>query len=226
MKIVYFGIPSYDGKLHWTTVAGLANTARVCGEKKIGYALDVIPGDAFISKARNVIVQRFMASGCTDLLFVDADVGFDVEGVMKLCQAEPPIVMGLYQQKIMKQTRFPALLFDPIIRHPSDPNLIKLQYGPAGFMRVRREVFEAFEKKWPNDYYHNTGEHPVFDHFPAGRFGNHFIGEDMQFCNKAHEAGFDIWAMQGIKLKHSGDATWVSDWAIDVVQIDDARKVA
>ena len=224
--MLYVGIPTYDGKLHWTTVAGLVNTARVCGEKKIGFGLDVIPGDAFISKARNVIVQRFMASGCTDLLFVDADVGFDVEGVMALCQAEPPIVMGLYQQKIVKQTRYPALLFDPLIRHPSDPDLIKLQYGPAGFMRVRREVFEALEKKYPNEYYINTGEQRVYDYFPAGRVENHFIGEDMQFCNRVSACGFDIWALQGIKLKHSGDACWPSNWSIDVLNIEDARAAA
>lgn len=219
--MVYFGIPTYDGKMHWTTVAGLVNVARWCGEHKVGYALDVIPGDAFIQKARNMIVHRFMKSPCTDLMFVDADVGFDIEGVQDLCRAEPPIVMGLYRMKCPPPVRFPALMFDPIIRHPSDPNLIKLQYGPAGFMRVRREVFEAMKKKWPNDYYLEGKGEKVYDYFPAGRFGNNFIGEDLQFCNRAHECGFDLWAYQGVSLKHSGDNCWPSTWAIDQLIVED-----
>lgn len=217
--MIYIGCPTYNGQLHWTTVAGLVNTGRFCGEKKIGFALDVIPGDAFISKARNVIVQRFMASGCTDLLFVDADVGFDVEGVTKLSLAEPPIVMGLYLMKIPNKNRYPALMYDPIIRHPSDPNLVKLHYGPAGFMRIRREVFVKMQEKWPDEYYVSDNGNKVYDYFPAGRLKNNFIGEDMSFCNRAQECGFDLWGYQGIALKHSGDYCWESKWAIDYIDI-------
>lgn len=220
--MVFIGIPTYDGKLHWTTTAGLVQTARLCGEKKIGIALDVIPGDAFISKARNVIVHRFLKTEATDLLFIDADVGFSAQGVIDLCMAEPPIVMGLYRMKCDDKLRFPAIIHDPIIRHPSNPDLIKLQYGPAGFMRIRREVFDAMRANWPDQYYVNSGEEPVYDYFPAGRVGNHFVGEDISFCNRAQACGFDIWSLQGIPLKHSGEKTFESDWRIDQLQILEA----
>ena len=197
-------------------------TARLCGEKKIGIALDVIPGDAFVSKARNVIVHRFLKSEATDLLFVDADVGFDAQGVIDLCRAEPPIVMGLYRMKCDDKLRFPALLHDPVIRHPSNPELVKLQYGPAGFLRLRREVFEAMKENWPDEYYVNAGSEPVYDFFPAGRHGNHFTGEDINFCQRAQTCGFDLWAMQGIALKHTGEKTFESDWRIDQLQILEA----
>lgn len=224
--MVYIGIPTYDGKLHWTTSSGLMQTARWCGENKVGIAMDVIPGDAFISKARNLIVHRFLKSGFRDLVFVDADVGFDLAGIGALCKAEPEIVMGLYRMKCPDPVRYPALLLDPIERHPSDPNLIRLQYGPAGFMRIRREVFDAMREQWPDEYYVNAGEEKVYDYFPAGRTGNHFTGEDLSFCNRAAQCGFKIWAMQGIKLKHSGEKAWDSDWSIDVLNIDEARQAA
>lgn len=220
--MIFLGIPTYDGKLHWTTTAGLVQTARMCGEKKIGIALDVIPGDAFISKARNVIVHRFLKTEATDLLFIDADVGFDVAGVIDLCKAEPAIVMGLYRMKTDDKLRFPALMEDPIVRHPSNPDLIKLQYGPAGFMRLRREVFTAMRENWPDQYYVNSGEEPVYDYFPAGRVGNHFVGEDISFCNRAQACGFPIWAHQGIALKHSGEKTFESNWRIDSLQLAEA----
>ena len=213
--MVYIGIPTYDGKLHWTTAKGLMETARWCGEQSIGIAMDVIPGDAFIGKARNLIAHRFMKSGFRDLVFIDADIGFDLQGIGLICKAEPALVMGLYQMKKEGPIRYPALLFDPIERHPSDPNLIKLQYGPAGFMRVRREVFEAMQKQWPDQYYMNVGEEKVYDYFPCGREGNNFTGEDLNFCVRAQICGFPIWGMQNIKLKHTGERCWESEWAID-----------
>jgi len=220
--MLYIAIPTYNGQLHWTTVAGIAQIARVCGERKIGFAVDVIPGDAFVGKARNLLVHRFLKSGFRDLVFVDADVGFTAEGITKLCEAEPPLVMGLYRMKCPPPTRFPALLYDPVIRHPSNPDLVKLQYGPAGFMRVRREVFEAMQEKWPNEYYVNAGEESLFDYFPCGRVGNHFTGEDLNFCIRAEQCGFDVWAHQGIELKHTGEHCWESNWAIDQLQLAEA----
>jgi hypothetical protein len=220
--MVYFGIPTYDSKLHWTTVAGLMETARACGEKKIGVAIDVIPGDAFIGKARNLIAHRFMKSNFRDLVFVDADVGFDLAGIEALCKAEPPIVMGLYRMKCPLPERYPALLYDPIVRHPSDRRLVKLQYGPAGFLRIRREVFEAMKAKWPDQYYVSEGEEMIYDFFPSGREVNHFTGEDLNFCIRSQVCGFDVWAMQDVKLTHSGESKWESRWAIDVLKIAEA----
>lgn len=220
--MIFLAIPTYDHKIHWTTVSGIASTAHYCAKKNIGFTVDVIAGDAFVGKARNLLVHRFLKSGFRDFIFVDADVGFDIAGIHKLCAAEPPIVMGLYQMKMPPPSKYPALLHDPIIRHPSDPSLIKLQYGPTGFMRIRREVFEAMIKKWPDNYYKDHGDEKIYDLFPHGVFDNHFIGEDIQFCNRVHELGFDIWAAQNIKLNHSGHTAWDSEWAIDIAQISEA----
>jgi len=224
--MVYIGIPAYDGKLHWATVKGLALLAQFCAKHNIGYALDVIPGDAFIGKARNMIAHRFLKSGFRDLLYIDADIGFDVEGAVKLCTAEPPIVMGLYRMKCPEPVRYPALMIDPPERFEGDPSLIGLHYGPAGFMRIRREVLEAMAVKWPDEWYkHDAGE-KIHDFFPHGRFENQFIGEDIGFCNRAKECGFKIWAAQNVKLNHYGEGKWESEWALDIVNINDAERKA
>ena len=213
--MVYVGIPTYNGEIHAVCVSGLLEAMSYCKEKKIGFAVDVIPHDAFIGRARNKLVSRFLKSGARDLLFIDADIGFDAQGVADLCSAEPPIAMGLYLMK-QEQARYPALMENPLVRHPSNDRLLRLKYGPTGFMRIRREVFEAMEKKWPDEFYIDGPYGKVHDYFPCGRFGNNFIGEDIQFCNRAIECGFDIWGMQGIKLKHVGEKVWERTWQIDM----------
>jgi hypothetical protein len=222
---VFIGIPSYDGKLHWTTTQGLVGVAHICAKSNIGIAVDIIPHDAFIGKARNMIVKRFMDSGMSDLVFVDADIGFDPQGVVDLCKAAPDIVMGLYMMK-SPQPRYPALMADPVVRHPSDMRLIKLQYGPSGFMRIRRSVIEKMIARWPEEYYIDGAAGKVYDLFPHGRYDYHFTGEDIKFCERAINCGLDIWAMQGIRLRHFGERSWDSDWRIDVASIAPAEMGA
>lgn len=213
---VYIGIPTYDGKIHWSTAAGLAQVARFTGAKGIGFAIDVIPGDAFISKARNTIVQRFLTqSDFDDLIFIDADVGFTIKGFQQLMTADADIAMGLYRVKD-DRIKYPALLHDPIQPHPKDPRLVKLQYGPAGFMRVRRKVFEAMIAKWPDEFYYagEAKDSKMHDIFPAGRKDHHFTGEDISFCERAIACGFDIWAVQDVELDHTGLKTYDAKWRV------------
>lgn len=221
--LIYIGTPTYDGKLHSTTVAGLLDLRHICSVNNVGFAMDVLPGNAFVGHARNQVAQRFMDSGFRDLMFIDADIGFNALDVVSLCKAEPEIVFGLY---LMKQSKpqYPGLFVDPLERHPSDSRLLKMQYGPTGFMRVRKEVFEAMMKRWPDDWYiDGATKDKTYDFFPGGRHGNNFMSEDIAFCHKAREVGFDLWAMQDIPLKHTGSKTWDSNWQMDVVQIEEAK---
>lgn len=220
---VYIGIPSYDGKLHWTTCQGLVGLSHLCAKASVGIAIDVIPHDAFIGKARDTIAKRFMDSGMESLMFIDADIGFEPHSVVDLCKAAPDIVMGLYLLKSPKP-RYPALMAEPIVRHPSDMRLIKLLQGTTGFLRIRRRVIEKMIAKWPDDYYHHGEVGKIHHLFPSGLYGHQFSGEDIQFCARAIECGFDLWAMQGIKLRHWGEQSWDSNWRIDMPA--NAPKVA
>jgi hypothetical protein len=208
------GIPTYDGKIHHATVGGLVQTARFCGEKHVSINMEVIPHDAFIGRARNLIVHKYMMTGFHDLVFVDADIGFNLPALAAICKAAPECVMGLYMMK-SPEARYPAMLSDNLIRHPSDRNLVKLKYGPAGFMRIRRSVVEKLMAAYPDDWYLDGAFGKIYDLFPHGRVGNKFTGEDIAFCERCAKADIDIWALQGIALKHYGEKSWDSCWQID-----------
>lgn len=219
--MAYIGIPTYNGEIHYKTVAGLLQTARLCGEHHISFSVDVIPHDAFIGKARNMIAHRFLQSGFDDLIYIDADIGFQAEDLIRLCSVPGDVVMGLYLMK-SNQKRYPAMIRldddSRPIQHPEDPELVKLSYGPAGFMRVNRRVFEKMAEKYPEEWYADADNPKIYDFFPCGRFGHDFTGEDISFCNRVLACGFDIWALQGIELKHIGEQTWVSNWRVTMPQ--------
>ena len=224
---IFIGVPTYDGKVHWTTTGGIVQVARFCGEKRLSICVDVVPGDAFIDKARNTLAQRFLNNTTfDDLVFIDADVGFDLSAFSVIMKAPGDIVMGLYRVKD-DQLRFPGLIHEPIERHPEDSKLIKMQNGPTGFMRIKRRVFEKMKEKWPDDWYYAGEAGKLHEFFLCGRMGHHFKGEDIRFCERAIECGFDIWAVQGIELDHTGPKTFKANWKLDVlVPVEKEEKAA
>ncbi len=216
---VFIGIPTYDGKVHWKTMGGLVQIARFCGEKHLSICVDVIPGDAFIGKARDTIAARFLKTDFDDLIMIDADVGFDLSGFSALMTApvDAEIMMGLYRVKD-DQLRFPGLMFDPVEHHPASRRLIKMQNGPGGFMRVKRSVFEKMIARWPAEFY-SSGELKLHSFFPCGFQTTSdgigmFKGEDIRFCERAQECGIDVWAVQDIELSHTGPKTFDANWSV------------
>lgn len=219
--MILIGTPCYDGKLEWKTVSSVIGIGYLCAKANVGFAMDVIPGDAFVDHSRNLIAHRFLKGGFRDLLFVDADVSFDPMDAVRLCQAEPEIVCGLYRIKKDREV-YPARLYEPMESHPSDPNLIRLLWGPAGLMRIRASVFERMKEEWPDEWYQDSGTgDKVYDFFPAGRREHTRISEDVGFCNKLSALGIPLWAMQGIPLQHTGTKAYESCWQMTHPVVED-----
>lgn len=74
--------------------------------------------------------------------------------------------------------------------HP-EGGLIPIHSGGSAGMLIRRRVFEALEDPW-------------FEHI---RSSNVEIGEDVYFCDKAREAGFEIFCDLDIPMGHCTTAT-------------------
>lgn len=212
---IFLATPTFDGKFHWSTTAGLMQVAQFCGKVGMPLASDVVPGDHFVDKARNTLVYRFLKTNLDEIVFIDADVGFDINGFKLLMKSNVDIAMGLYRVKD-DRVKFPALLHEPVEAHPEDPRLVKLQYGPAGFMKVRRRVFEKMIEQYPEDYYYagEAEDSRVYEFFPSGRKGHHYGGEDIKFCERAIACGFSVWAVQDIPLDHTGAKTYDAKWRV------------
>lgn len=217
--MLFIGTPTYDGKLHYKYVAGVLDLMHICAKHNIGFAHDVVPGDAFVGHARNCIVHRFLKTEAEDMLFIDADIGFEALDVVKLCRAPGDIVMGLYRMK-MEREKYPARFHDPVEVHPDDPNLVRMDYAGAGMLRVKRRVFDAMREKWPEDWYiDGYNNEKTWDYFPDGRVGHHKRSEDIAFFSRAAELGIKAWAMQGMELEHIGEYAYRSSWQLVKPQI-------
>lgn len=204
--MIYVGIATYDGKLHHSTVGGLFNTAYGLGKARHGLCLDVIPHDPNIGHARSLMVERFLSTDATDCLMIDADVGFSFDDFDKIMGVDADVVCGVYPYKT-EAGGHPVAPVQPVVRRG---HLVKVHFGPGGFLRIRRRVLEKLALTAP--VYDDTTGQPIREFFTFSREGRRYRSEDVNFYRAAIAAGFECWALEGLNLKHTGEKTYEEPW--------------
>ncbi|MBV6340451.1 hypothetical protein [Candidatus Magnetobacterium casense] len=161
-------------------------------------------GDCYIARARNMCVELFLNTTCTDLIFVDSDVAFDKDAMLKLLKHDKGIVAGAYPYR-KTGLEFPVVLkFDEATNNCLDEKtgLVSATGVPAGFMRINRRVFEQMA----SHYKMERDSRGLCTFFDTGKlFGdNVWYGEDATFCKRWVEMGGEIWVEPNINFKHIG----------------------
>lgn len=186
-------------------------TIRLLSDAKIDYEVIMISGCPVLPVARNTLVAMFMNTDGTDLFFIDSDVGFNPLGAMKILEREEKVVAGIYPLK-----RFP--LGYPVQIKTVDgipwgrDGLIEAEFLPAGFMRVKRIVFERMQEVYPELKYtsnvieiSDSGITEAYDFFNMGIInGQRWTTEDYTFCQRWRDIGGQLWVYPDIDFKHIG----------------------
>ncbi len=139
MKVI-FAIPAYDGKLEAECHSSLVTTYALLREKGIAYDEFMIKGCPYLPVARNTLVAMFMATDATDLFFIDSDIGFDAEGIVKILEYKQGIVAGIYPLK-RELGDYPVKIKTKDGVPIGQNGLIEAELLPTGFMRIKRDVF-------------------------------------------------------------------------------------
>ena len=178
---IFIATPCYGGQL---TEAYFRSTIRLltfCNQHQIPVAFGTIANESLVTRARNVLVAYFLQSNFTRLMFVDADIEFQVEDVIKLIAHNKDVVVGAYPKKGVNWQRIresvrgthDALDDKQIASFGSDyainfkflnreqkqiaieNGLIRLHDGATGFMMIKREVVDKMIEAYPDLKYNN-----------------------------------------------------------------------
>jgi len=174
--------------------------------------------DSHANRACCRAATLFLATDCTDMLIIDADTLFVPRDIEKILSHDKPLVCGIYPKK--SDDAPPCL--GPLLTGvpPADANgLVEVRWAGRGFMRIRREVFEAMKEAngGPALEYHNNGEteHEFFSSGPiegevtfvaAGQ--REWVSEDILFCVRAKALGFPCMVDTRIALMHEGSKVY------------------
>ena len=135
---------------------------------------------------RRRLVKKAQELEATHLLFVDSDMSFEPDAVLKLLAHEKDII-GVHCNKRGLPLRTTVVL------KPGQRELKDLDTCNAlgtGFLLINMEVFKKISEPW---FFWGLDES-----------GDTIEGEDHWFCRKAKEAGYDIWVDLTQKVGHEG----------------------
>lgn len=129
-----------------------------------------------VEVGRFMIVRDALARGADATLFLDSDMVFPENTLARLLAHDKPIVGATY---IKRRDPFDVLgtAIDDI--PPGAKGIAQMARMPFGCMLIRREVYDKVPRPWFQ-----------VDYIPED---DSFLSEDFWFCDRAREAGFDIW---------------------------------
>jgi glycosyltransferase involved in cell wall biosynthesis len=159
-------------------------------------------GSAYISHARSYMLRQAMDTDADAVVFIDHDLEWSPEDMIKLIQTEGDVVCGTYRFKQDKEEYMASLITDddgfPITR---EDGCMKAYTVPAGFLKITRNAVRKFMKAYPELVYGNA-EKPSIDLFNHGAHKGLWWGEDYAFSRRWHEAGEETWLIPNLNLNH------------------------
>lgn len=197
-KKVMLATPCYDTPSA-TYVFAIAKSREALSAAGIQSAYLMLQGFCHVDDGRNKIVREFLQSDCTDLVFLDADVDWEPEGLVQLCQREHDIIGGVYPYRREGSEEMPVRLKDGA---ECVDGVIEVEGLPTGFMKIKRHVLVRMAASSPKYMDKHEETALVFDRPTPGTDKVRW-GGDVDFCNRWLAVGGKIHADQEIRLGHA-----------------------
>jgi hypothetical protein len=232
---VYLATPCYGGMLNLHYMQSVLALQEACRERGIGLHVELMGGDALITRARSRLAARFLAHPqATHILFCDADIGFSPHNVFRLLDADRPMIAGVCPLKLIDwdKARAAAKADAPdlmaasvgyVVRFIPTPNhsvevedgIAKVAYGGTGFLMIQRQAMQSIVDAHPElrarmgDMADKLGDEAVmvFETMIEPGTGQ-YLSEDYAFCRRWHDLGGEIWADTEGRLTHVGSTAY------------------
>jgi hypothetical protein len=200
-------VPCFDKKVFVPCVQGLMNAVQVFLSNGIPFDVRFEVGMPYVNMARNNLVRSFMESECTDLVFIDADLGFPPAAFRDLIVSNEAVVGGAYPQKNTDGSlSFAILLKTDGTDHPIVKNgLLEAEGLPTGFLKIKRQVIQQLMDAHPELAYLDPPSGKItYDLFGMHVTDGRFYGDDYAFCKRWRDLGGQCWVIPDMTFIHCG----------------------
>ena len=203
---VFLAVPSYGPPTALTAFCLFRAHAALL-EAGYGVELGLLSGDCHVDDSRNRLVREFLNGICSELVFIDADIGFSPDDLLRLLSHDRDVVGGTYP---MKQSieQFPVRLKAGEIWADAD-GLIEVDGLPTGFLRIRRNALERVAADAP--VYRVRGSDDTQDTrliFERLIVDGGRVSGDYAFCHKWKALGGRIYCDPELSIDHAGEKVW------------------
>lgn len=166
------------------------------------YNLLIKPPDTYVilchdrspAHGRNVVIEAAIENNCSHILFIDDDMAYKPDSLVKLLEHDVDIVSGMYFTR-----SYPAkpLVFDiadddgsclPVYLTGEEPRLIEIVAAGLGFCLIKTKVFQELDKPW----------------FRLGELDPEQWCDDIGFFNRVRKADIKVYCDTEVLCGHMG----------------------
>lgn len=160
----------------------------------------------YISAARATLLRKALDAGADAVVFLDHDVSFPPEALVRLIETEGDVVAGTYRFKKDEEEYMGGLDNAPhgFPKVRESDGAVRALRVPAGFLKVTKEAVDRFMGAYPELCY-GPKYNPSVDLFNHGAFEGAWIGEDYRFSQRWLACGGDIWIVPDLDLTHHSE---------------------
>ena len=210
---VMIAMPCYDS-VKVSTMVSVIKVIQQLAKSGVAVGINTMKSP-LIHQARNYLTSVFLNSDFTHLLFLDSDVEFEPEAVLRMLVAKKDVICTPYRVKSMEVDKkmYTVELKKDARMEPGE--IIEITAGPTGIMLINRDVFKKIIEKFPdlkikNPVFPEAGpDHKYYYNFFDFTFEDGYsAGEDVSFCKLVQKLGFKIYANTASFTKHHGSYAW------------------
>jgi hypothetical protein len=236
---ILIATPCYGGLVTDYYLMSVLNLIRLLDAKAIAFDFRTV-SNSLITLARNNFASDVLHDATiSHLLFIDADLGFDPNAVLRYLAFDKDVVCGVYPLKRLDTAALRAstaasdavaeaasYLYSSTISFRDDnqplDGFLRAEYGATGFMLIGRAVLERLAEAHPELRYGSdhsvwsggvdkTARYAFFDTMIAD---GQYLPEDYSFCKRWRGIGGEIWIDLASRFSHVGSYVYRGDLAV------------
>lgn len=166
--------PMYGGMAHGLYLKSCLDLQAVLGKYGVETKFSFLFNESLITRARNYLVDEFLRTDYTHMLFIDSDINFNPQDVIALLALDKDVIGGPYPKKSINWKTVASAARNHPDMEPKELetlvgeyvfNVVKgtksfqvteplevMEIG-TGFMMIKRVVFEKLAESFPNIRY-------------------------------------------------------------------------
>lgn len=194
---IFLACPMYGGNCSGLFMKSCLDLQSLCIKYGVDIKFSFLFNESLITRGRNYLVDEFLRTDFTHLMFVDSDIHFNPEHILSLIALDKDVAGAPYPKKSVKW----ASVWRAAKRLIGDPTFVEKNFNPAelelvagdyvfnpvpgtmkfnvtqpleameigtGFMMVKREVFDKFKAEYPHLSY--KPDHTGQENFDGSRY--------------------------------------------------------
>lgn len=171
---VFVATPMYGGMAHGMYVKSCLDLQGLLSRYGVEVRFSFLFNESLITRARNYLVDEFLRSDCTHLLFIDSDIHYNPQDVVALLALDKDVIGGPYPKKSINWGNVANAARNHPDLNPGELEGVVGEYvfnvvsGTSkftvteplevleigtGFMLIKRDVFTKVAEAYPNIRY-------------------------------------------------------------------------